>query len=123
MVNRSGGPIPAAFLRRAARKAAGRLPVTVAVLQDAEMARLHRRHLGRRGATDVLAFPPGDVAVAVGVARREACARGLDWRLELARYAVHGCLHLKGYRDARPGERGRMWRRQEGILASLGRPR
>ena len=107
--------IPTALLKRAVLKTVGqRRKVILAVLGPAEMARLNWRFLRHRGPTDVLAFPagPGDppgflgeVAVCPAVARREARARGLDWREELARYAIHGCLHLMGYDDHAPEKR------------------
>lgn len=125
--------LPTTLLSRAVRKAVGRgrlgrKVVTLAVVDAAEMARLNLRFLRHRGPTDVLAFPagPGDpprflgeVAVCPAVARREARARGIDWREELARYAVHGCLHLLGYDDHTPARRARMWKRQERVLSSL----
>ncbi len=121
--------IPDTFLRRAVLKTVGQhRKVTLAILGPSEMARLNRRFLRHRGPTDVLAFPagPGDpskllgeVAVCPAVARREAKARGIDWREELARYVIHGCLHLLGYDDHAPAKRARMWKRQERILASL----
>ena len=120
VVNLSGRSVPTALLRRAARAAMGRRSVTVAVLDDRGMAKLHRRHLGKWGPTDVLAFPPDQVAVCPAVARREARERGLDWREELARYVIHGCLHLRGYRDKKPTDRKRMWATQERLLAKAG---
>lgn len=122
VLNRAGAPVPEALLRRAVRLALGRrhLSVAVAVLDGREMARLNWRHLRHRGATDALAFPPGDIAVCLPVARREARARGLPWEQELARYAVHACLHLLGYDDHRPADRRRMWKRQEAVLAAAG---
>ena len=118
VVNLSGRPVPTALLRRAAGRTMGRRDVTIAVMDDAGMARLHQRHLKRKGPTDVLAFP-GEVAVGLDVAKREAKSRGLDWKEELARYAVHGCLHLLGHDDHDPKRKTKMWRVQERILAAL----
>ena len=124
VLNRTGLRIPAAPLLAAARLAMrgdrlARRNLTIALLDGPDMAALNRRHLRHKGPTDVLAFAPGDIAVCPAVARREAVRRGLDWREELARYVIHGCLHLRGYTDKKPAEKRRMWRRQEALLAAL----
>ena len=81
------------------------------------MALLNWRHLKHKGPTDVLAFEPGDLAVCPAVAKREARSRGIAWHEELARYVIHGCLHLRGYRDKKPADRKRMWARQERLVS------
>lgn len=103
--------------------------LSIAFLTDRRMAALNRRHLGRRGATDVIAFgfvrpddsSPviGDIYIAPGVARANALAHGAGIREELARLVVHGTLHVLGHEH--PEGEGRMdspmWRRQERLLA------
>ena len=97
----------------------GARSVTVAILNPAEMAKLNWKFLRHRGPTDVLSFPPGDIAVCPAVARREAKERGILWQEELLRYVVHGCLHLRGYDDKKPAAKKRMWARQERLVAGL----
>ena len=104
------------------------LVVDVAFADDAAIARLNRRHLRRSGPTDVLAFPMreydperrafllGQIAVGYQTAAREAEARGLSREEELARYALHGFLHLLGYRDATAAQRKAMESVQESVL-------
>ncbi len=94
--------------------------VSVAVVDDAAMADLNRRHRRRRGTTDVLAFPLGDetdadeerllgeVVVSGELAAREAASRGIAPGKELELYVAHGVLHLVGYDDQTPDERHKM---------------
>lgn len=129
-----GARIPRSLLRRATARACAAAhlagAVEVAVVDARRMADLHLRHLGERGPTDVLAFPlpsegpwnegPGGVvAVCWDVARREAARRGTPVCAELALYAVHGVLHLGGYRDGTRRDAARMDAMQRRILAGL----
>lgn len=132
VVNATGRPVPRALLVRAVRAALAREPlsfsIVVAVVSGPRMRALHRRALGKRSETDVLAYPlersqdalHGEIAVCRDVARREAARRGHAVSAELALYAVHGALHLAGYDDHAPRARRRMWKRQADVLSSLG---
>jgi probable rRNA maturation factor len=96
-----------------------RLDLTV--LSPAAMRRLNRRATGRRGLTDVIAFPLpqpdgtllGDVYICPQAAQPHA--------EELVRLVVHGTLHVLGYDHPEgPGRtRGAMWRRQERYVRRL----
>lgn len=102
--------------------------ISVAFLDRRAMAALNRRHLGRRGATDVIAFgltraDPrmpviGDIYIAPDVAREQAREHGVGIREELTRLAVHGTLHVLGHDHPEDESRMRspMWRRQEALL-------
>jgi probable rRNA maturation factor len=117
-----------ALARRAARARRGPISLSVALLSDAEIARLNRRFLGHRGPTDVISFalsPPGrrlegELAVGVETARREAASRGHAAYDELMLYVAHGLLHLLGHDDAEPAARARMRRAERAWLAGLG---
>ena len=103
--------------------------ISIAFLSDRAMAALNRRHLGKRGPTDVIAFgfvrhdesSPviGDIYIAPGVARANALAHGTGIREELARLVVHGTLHVLGHEHPEDDSRveSPMWRRQERLLA------
>lgn len=98
--------------------------VTVALVDDVAMRRLNRRFLGKNRGTDVLSFAAGDrgfedprhtgeprrtgvprrtgpflgdIAIAIGVARRQARAAGHSYAQEVRVLALHGLLHLLGY--------------------------
>ncbi len=110
--------VPAAEVRRLAARVAGRRPLSIAFVGNAEIRALNRRFLGHDYATDVLAFPLGtdlfgEVVISAEYAAAEARRRGIPVREELLRYVVHGILHLLGYDDRRAADRRRMWARQE----------
>ncbi|MDX2183791.1 MAG: rRNA maturation RNase YbeY [Gemmatimonadaceae bacterium] len=104
--------------------------VSVTFLSSRAMAALNRRHLGHRGATDVISFGfapsggqgiVGDIYVCPDVARENAAHFGCGVREETARLVIHGTLHVLGYdhpvnaaREASP-----MWARQERLLRRL----
>ena len=106
-----------------------RARLSIAFVDDDRIARLNRRHLGHRGATDVISFAlsdaseglVGDIYIAPAVARRNAAERGIPVRDELRRLVVHGVLHVVGYDH--PEGAGRyespMWARQEQLLRRL----
>jgi probable rRNA maturation factor len=121
------------LLRLAAPRTWANGELSLAVVDGREMSRLNRRFTGRRGQTDVLAFPlddgPSPAALALGeivvnasLAAREARRRGAQPVHELALYALHGALHLAGYDDHHPQERNAMYSREEEILARAGMP-
>jgi probable rRNA maturation factor len=99
---------------------------SVTLLSRARMAAMNRRHLGHRGATDVISFgfrdPQGavigDIYLCPEVAASNARRLGVPVREELLRIAVHGTLHALGH-DHPAGEArlsSPMWRRQERLL-------
>ena len=101
----------------------GGIRIAVTLLSGADMRRLNRRAMGRRGLTDVIAYalpqPDGTLVGDVYICP-EAAAREAD---ELVRLAVHGTLHVLGYDHPEgPGRtRSAMWRRQERYVRRLAR--
>jgi probable rRNA maturation factor len=101
--------------------------ISVAFVDDAEIARLNGEWLGREGPTDVIAFGLGerplvaDVYVSVDTARRNAAEYGVEPREELLRLVVHGVLHAAGFDH--PEDEGRaeseMFGLQERLLQRL----
>ena len=96
----------AAWLRRIA-PARARGTLGIALVTDREIQRLNREYRGVDKPTDVLSFPSpeprapspwlGDVAIARGVARRQARDAGHAEHIEHRVLALHGLLHLLGY--------------------------
>ena len=103
----------AAWLRAIA-PARARGTVTVAIVPDGRVRRLNRVYRRKDAPTDVLSFSSedpgylGDIAIASGVARRQARAAGHSLQTELRVLALHGLLHLLGYDHE--GDDGRMAR-------------
>jgi probable rRNA maturation factor len=100
--------------------------VEVALVDDAEIRRLNRRHRGISRRTDVLAFPleapdvpgqlVGQVVISADAARRQARRLRVPLALELDLLVTHGTLHLVGYDDRDPVEADLMHRRERAIL-------
>jgi probable rRNA maturation factor len=109
--------------------------MSVTFLPASRIAALNRRHLGRRGPTDVISFgfvrrragDPviGDIYIAPAVARTNAAAHGVPVREEIARLVVHGVLHALGFDhpDGPARTTSPMWRRQEVLLRRVLSPR
>lgn len=109
----------------------------VCLLGDRAMARLNETFLGHTGPTDVITFDYGDPAsrgrgrgghpvglwgeLCIGMeeAIRQARRYGCDWSREVARYIVHGVLHLLGHDDREPAARRRMKRAEDRLLRRL----
>jgi probable rRNA maturation factor len=106
---RASAPGLAAWLNRVApRHTPGDL--TIALVSDARIRALNKQFRRKDTATDVLSFEPGDIAIATGVARRQARQAGHSYATELKVLALHGLLHLIGYDHHDPADRGRMAR-------------
>jgi probable rRNA maturation factor len=107
--------------------------LSVAFVTERRIAALNRKHLGHRGATDVISFGfapvdasgdvVGDVYIAPDVARRNAKSAGASVREELLRLVVHGVLHVLGHDHPEDESRysSPMWMRQERLLKTLAR--
>jgi probable rRNA maturation factor len=92
----------APWLARTAPRAL-RGTITIAIVTDARMRALNTQFRQVNAATDVLSFPSlggldlGDIAIARGVAARQAKAAGHALATEVRVLALHGLLHLAGY--------------------------
>lgn len=93
--------------------------ISCSLLDDAAIADVHGRYLGDPTPTDVITFPYGEILLSAETAAREAAARSIPIEQEIARYLIHGLLHLCGYNDTTGAAARRMHARQETILASV----
>lgn len=91
------------------------------LVSDARIAALHGEFLSDPTPTDVITFQHGEIVISAETAWREAQRRGLRVTEEIARYAVHGLLHLAGWTDGSEADAAEMRAVQEKILRrSLG---
>lgn len=104
---------------RAARGAA----ITCLITTDDELRRLNRQFRGKNYATDVLSFPPHEMAISLDRAAAQAKDLGHSLDAELRILMLHGLLHLRGMdHEKDSGEMRRAetrWRKKLGLPAGL----
>lgn len=106
----------------------GPFALTVLLAGDKRLKTLNRQFRGKNKPTNVLSFPAesnrdryrGDVALALGVTRREAKSAGKTVADHASHLVVHGILHLAGHDHLCAGEAKRMERLEIAILDRLG---
>ena len=97
----------------------------------AEMAKVNWERLQHEGPTDVITLDYGepgdapkpgpilgDIFICPAVAEEFAQKFKTSWEDEVARYLIHGILHLRGYDDSKP-ELRRVMKRKENHLIKL----
>ena len=103
--------------------------ISVALVDDAAIHTLNRRHLAHDWPTDVITFHlsapdesvlAGELIVSAEMAATTAREAGVDPAAELMLYVVHGLLHLCGYDDQDAEDAAAMRRREAEVLAALG---
>lgn len=107
--------------------------LSILLTDDAFIAELNDRYMGKDGPTNVLAFPMsenpragseagmlGDIVVSLDTARREADACEEPLPQTVFRLLIHGLLHLLGYdHEVSEEEALRMEKTQERLLARV----
>jgi probable rRNA maturation factor len=132
----------------AAAKAVSTSPIELAIVlsNDSAIRALNRDWRGKNAPTNVLSFPApdlpaplagrrqgggkrrnsspyvGDIVLAYQTVVREAVAEGKPFGHHLAHLAIHGFLHLYGYRHENDRDAQRMERLERKILACLAIP-
>ena len=102
--------------------------ITVRVVDDATMSRLHLKHSDIEGTTDVLTFDHGgdektinaDIAVCIDVAQRAVETREHPVESELLLYILHGILHCMGYDDHNDVAHQKIHSREDSVLQAIG---
>lgn len=89
--------------------------LSVSFLTDPALAKLHADYLDDPTTTDVITFEgdesmghAGDICVSVDTALSYSKKHDKVFSDELARYVIHGWLHLAGYDDLEPRKKRRM---------------
>ena len=111
--------------------ASGRFPISegelsIAFVNDAEIAKVHADFMEDPSPTDVITFPAqpemesaGEIIVSVDHARNRAAELGEPFSRELSLYLVHGWLHLAGYDDRKESDRAKMREAEQQALLIL----
>ena len=128
----------AALAASVARRLGVGLELGIHLVSAREMARVNWQFLRHEGSTDVITFDHGSTAthlhgelfISIEDAESQAGEFGTDWNTELARYVIHGLLHLHGHDDLTPEPRrvmkrleGRLVRQEAALAAGLKRVR
>lgn len=103
--------------------------LTLAFINDQEMADLHLKWMSLSGTTDVMSFPMdelkpndpepgilGDIVISPVVARAQAEKAGHSFEHEVKILAAHGLLHLLGYDHQELAEEKVMFALQEDLV-------
>ena len=107
--------------------------LSILFTDDVRIAELNHRYLGRKGPTNVLAFPMisessphllsgmlGDVVISLDTAVSESKELGEPLQRTVDRLLVHGILHLLGYdHEVSPKEALRMSREENRLLTLI----
>lgn len=110
--------------------------VNLTLVDDREIRRLNRRHMGKNRPTDVLSFgfkpgqaplagreqspQLGDIVVSTESVRRQAKGHHRTIREEMGLMLVHGSLHLLGFDHDTAAKEGKMFGLQQDILVKAG---
>ena len=139
--NESGSVVDESELSRLAQFVMGEMSVgtevelSVTLVGEDEMSRLHEQYMGEPGPTDVLAFPMDDIDPTLGdstktqllgdvilcplIAAAQASDAGHNTDAELRLLCAHGVLHLLGYDHHEPDDEREMFGLQARLLASF----
>jgi probable rRNA maturation factor len=111
------------FLKELAPRILPGQGVTCLIATDEDLSALNRKFRGKNYATDVLSFPPEDIAISFDRAAAQAAELGHTIEDELRILMLHGLLHLAGMdHETDAGEMARAetrWRKRLGLPAGL----
>jgi len=106
--------------------------LSILFTDDNGIARLNDRYLGRKGPTNVLAFPMaggpapdhdsimlGDVVISNDTALRESEKLGEPLQYTIDRLMIHGVLHLLGFDHTKSKEEAILMEKEEERLMAL----
>jgi probable rRNA maturation factor len=106
------------------------------IVRASKMAEINQTYLQHRGSTDVITFDysdseirntpgapeiHGELFICIDDAVAQARQFRTTWQSELARYVIHGILHLRGFDDLNPVARRKMKREENRLLKEIAR--
>lgn len=110
--------------------------LAVHIVRASEMARLNETFLQHEGSTDVITFDNSELEMSSSAEKQslhgeificidDTFSQARQFRTsvssELARYVIHGFLHLKGFDDTTPVVRRKMKREENRLLTRVSR--
>ena len=109
--------------------------LAVCIVRAPKMAQLNETFLQHDGSTDVITFDysknvlsasrrkrvHGEIFICIDDAMAQAREFRTSWQSEIARYVIHGILHLLGYDDIHPADRRKMKREENRLLKKVTR--
>jgi probable rRNA maturation factor len=109
--------------------------LAIYIVRASEMACLNETFLNHEGSTDVITFDysdnasrithhasrslHGEIFISIDDAIAQARQFRTTWQSELARYVIHGILHLQGFDDLRAADRRKMKRQENCLLKQV----
>jgi probable rRNA maturation factor len=105
------------------------------LVESRSMTKMNRAFLGHEGSTDIITFDHseaargssnmntlhGELFICLDDAVKQARGFRSTWQAELARYVIHGILHLRGYDDTTPAARRAMKREENRLCREMTR--
>ena len=111
--------------------------LSLIIVRAPEMAKINQTFLQHQGSTDVITFDyaeaatrntqhatrflHGELFLCIDDAIAQAREFRTTWQSELARYVIHGVLHLCGYDDIRAADRRKMKREENRLVQEIAR--
>ena len=106
--------------------------LSIIMVRAPEMARINQNFLQHEGSTDVITFDYAETGTrdtrhatrslhGIDDAIAQAKEFRTTWQTELARYVIHGALHLRGYDDIRAADRRKMKREENRLVKEMAR--
>lgn len=94
--------------------------LSLALVDEKEMAKLNRRFFGKNKPTDVLSFEDSDeIIICLPVAKLQAKQEKKKLNDEIALLFVHGCLHVAGFDHNNEKTAKEMTKWQKKILGDI----
>ncbi|MDK3159614.1 rRNA maturation RNase YbeY [Kamptonema cortianum] len=95
----------------------------IALVDDAQIARIHEEFMNDPTPTDIITFPLGadcaQLVISLETCARQALEFGNSFENELTLYMIHGVLHLAGYDDRTPAQIAQMRAMENEVMSAI----
>ncbi|MCX7908659.1 MAG: rRNA maturation RNase YbeY [Ignavibacteria bacterium] len=100
--------------------------ILIVLVEDEQILELNRKFLGHNFVTDVISFDLsvdntylGEIYICLPQAERQAKEFGVSLQNELMRLAIHGILHILGFKDDTVRSRNKMRKLEDMFLNKI----